>query len=72
LGRWYCEVLRAATDPRDECADGVCFQNGAVKDPGTISEGMVRLDLTAFDSEPECSRTDAEAVRGLGQVHPPF
>ena len=59
-----------AADPRDECADGVRFQNGAVKDPGTSSERMLRLDLTAFDREPECSRADVKAVRGFSQVHP--
>ena len=67
---WYCDPLRASPDPSDECGGDFRFQHIAVKDPGTIREGMCGLDLTTLDGEAECSGTDAEPVSGFGQIHP--
>ena len=67
---WYCELLRAATDPSDQRVGGLRFQHVPVKHPGTFGQRMRRVDFAALDGKAECSGTDAEPVSGLGQIHP--
>ena len=48
------------------------FQDAALEYPGTIRQGMDRLDLASLDGEPECSRADAEHASRFVQIHPSF
>jgi hypothetical protein len=69
---WYCGPFHSASYLRDQCSGRFALERTTMKYPGTISEGMFRLDRSAFDGETERSGREAERVGRFGQVHPAF
>src|SRR5262245_27388557 len=49
-----------------------CGESGAAEYPGTVRQGMNRVDLTGFRCQSERSGRDMEKSRGLAEVQPRF
>src|SRR5262245_6497983 len=64
--------IAAVPDPAGEPDRGFRLQVGARKDPWTLTERMLALDLTLFGSQAERSGTDAQKFRRLREIHPTF
>jgi len=70
VGGWYRDLLGATMDPRDKGVGGFRLECQSVKQPGTIGQRMLRLDVAALNRQAKGSGADAESVRGFCQIHP--
>lgn len=68
----YCRVPAATLGVLHQPYGGFGGQGALVEHPGSFRQGMLGLDVAAFDGQAEGSRANPQKPGRLGQVHPAF